>query len=376
MADSFAFRIEQPDAATLRLAVAGAWRLAAGLPDAAEAERALAGHGLQRLEIADGGLKRWDSALVAFLFRVVTAARAAGLEVDLSGLPEGARRLLAMAEAVPEARDTAQFGARRDLLHRIGHQVWQALRGAGELLEFVGDSMLGLLRVLRGRPQFKRADLWLSIQQAGAEALPIVTIITLLVGLILAFVGAVQLRWFGAEIYVADLVGIAMTREMAPIMTGIVLAGRTGAAYAANIGTMQGNEEIDALKTLGLSPIDFLVLPRLLAMLFMMPLLTLYGNAVGMAGGWLVGVGMLDITSAAYVQETLRGVSLTNIWIGLVKSLFFGLIVATAGCMRGLQAGRSAAAVGDAATAAVVTGIVWIIVVDAVFAVVCNILGI
>jgi phospholipid/cholesterol/gamma-HCH transport system permease protein len=189
-------------------------------------------------------------------------------------------------------------------------------------------------------------------------------------------VGAVQLRWFGAEIYVADLVGIAMTREMAPIMTGIVLAGRTGASFAANIGTMQGNEEIDALSTLGIAPMDFLVLPRLLAMLLMMPLLVLYADFVGIFGGWLVGVGMLDLTSAAYVSQTLAKVTADHFLIGLTKSLFFGLIVATAGCMRGLQAGRSAAAVGNAATSAVVTGIVYIIVVDAVFAVVCNIVGI
>ncbi len=281
-----------------------------------------------------------------------------------------------MAEAVPEARDARRGTDREPFLGRIGRRAIEELRGSGEMLRFVGESVQAFGRMVRGRPAFKKADLWLAIQQCGAEALPIVTVITLLIGLILAFVGAVQLRWFGAEIYVADLVGIAMTREMAPIMTGIVLAGRTGASYAANIGTMQGNEEIDALRTLGISPMDFLVLPRLLAMLVMMPLLVLYGDAVGMFGGWIVSVGMLDLTSAAYVQETLRGVSLDHVWIGLAKSLFFGLIVATAGCLRGLQAGRSAAAVGEAATSAVVTGIVYIIVVDAIFAVLCNILGI
>ena len=374
MAD-FAFEIDQPAPNTLRLSLAGRWRLANGLPDAARAERALGGGRVERLEFADAGLEAWDSALVTFLLRVTRAARRADVAVDADGLPDGARRLLEMAEGGPKPREAAP-ARRPGLLSRIGGSALTELRGVGEMLQFVGESVLSMGRLLRGRPAFKKADLWLAIQQAGAEALPIVTIITLLVGLILAFVGAVQLRWFGAEIYVADLVGIAMTREMAPIMTGIVLAGRTGAAYAANIGTMQGNEEIDALKTLGISPIDFLVLPRLIAMLVMMPLLVLYGDAVGMFGGWIVGVGMLDLTSAAYIQETLRGVRIDHLWIGLVKSLFFGLIVATAGCLRGLQAGRSAAAVGEAATSAVVTGIVYIIVVDAIFAVLCNVLGI
>lgn len=375
MAD-FAFEIESPADGTVRLRLAGRWRLADGLPDAAPAERALAERTVQRLEFADAGLESWDSALVTFLLRVVRAARAAEVEVDLDGLPNGARRLLEMAEAVPEAREASRAAAPRSLLTRLGDGTLAQLKEVGETLQFIGESVLALVRLARGRPAFKKADLWLMIQQAGAEALPIVTIICLLIGLILAFVGAVQLRWFGAEIYVADLVGIAMTREMAPIMTGIVLAGRTGAAYAANIGTMQGNEEIDALKTLGISPIDFLVLPRLIAMLVMMPLLVLYGDAVGMFGGWLVSVSMLDLTSAAYIQETLRGVRLDHVWIGLVKSLFFGVIVAATGCLRGLQAGRSAAAVGQAATSAVVTGIVYIIVVDAIFAVLCNILGI
>jgi phospholipid/cholesterol/gamma-HCH transport system permease protein len=188
-------------------------------------------------------------------------------------------------------------------------------------------------------------------------------------------VGAVQLEQLGAEIYVADLVGIAVTREMAPIMTAIVLAGRTGAAFAANIGTMQANEEIDALRTLGISAMDFLVLPRMLALILMMPLLTIYADVVGIFGGWLIGVGMLDLSSAAYLQETRAGVGLTNVAIGIVKAAVFGAVVAFAGCLRGLQCGRSAAAVGEAATSAVVTGIVAIIAIDAVFAVVANIMG-
>jgi phospholipid/cholesterol/gamma-HCH transport system permease protein len=376
MAQAFQYDLDQTDAETLRLRLRGSWRIDAGLPDAGTVERALGQAGVRRLEVADAGMESWDSALITFLLRLHAAGREREVELDLSGLPDGARRLLALSQAVPARGDDAPAAPREPVLTRLGHAGVREARAVGEMLNFVGEASLSFLRLLRGKPAFRRSDFFLLIQQTGAEALPIVSIISLLVGLILAFVGAVQLRWFGAEIYVADLVGIAMTREMAPIMTGIVLAGRTGASFAANIGTMQGNEEIDALSTLGISPMDFLVLPRLLAMLLMMPLLVLYADFVGIFGGWLVGVGMLDLTSAAYVSQTLAKVTADHFLIGLTKSLFFGLIVATAGCMRGLQAGRSAAAVGNAATSAVVTGIVYIIVVDAVFAVVCNLVGI
>lgn len=376
MTEAFQYDIEQPRADTLRLQLRGLWRIQAGLPDAAAAERALGQGDVRRVEVADAGMESWDSALITFLLRLHAAGREQEVELDLSGLPDGARRLLALSQAVPARGDSAPAPPREPLLARLGHAGVREARAVGEMLNFVGEATLSFVRMLRGKPAFRRSDFFLLIQQTGAEALPIVSIISLLVGLILAFVGAVQLRWFGAEIYVADLVGIAMTREMAPIMTGIVLAGRTGASFAANIGTMQGNEEIDALSTLGISPMDFLVLPRLLAMLLMMPLLVLYADFVGIFGGWVVGVGMLDLTSAAYVSQTLAKVTADQFLIGLTKSFFFGLIVATAGCMRGLQAGRSAAAVGNAATSAVVTGIVYIIVVDAIFAVICNIVGI
>ena len=210
----------------------------------------------------------------------------------------------------------------------------------------------------------------------SAQALPIVSLICFLVGLILAFIGAIQLQLFGAQIYVADLVGIAMVRLMAAIMTGIVMAGRTGGAFAAQLGTMQVNQEIDALKTLGISPMEFLVLPRMLALALMMPLLCLYANIMGILGGMVVGVGMLNIGFIEYYNETAKAIGLWNLGIGLFSGCVFGVIVALAGCMRGMQCGRSASAVGDAATSAVVTAIVGIILSTAVITVLCNMLGI
>jgi phospholipid/cholesterol/gamma-HCH transport system permease protein len=244
------------------------------------------------------------------------------------------------------------------------------------MLEFIGASTMAMVRFFLGKAQFRRSDLGLIIQDCGAQALPIVSLISLLVGLILAFVGAVQLKLFGAQIYVADMVGIAMVREMGAMMTGIIMAGRTGAAFAAQLGTMQVNEEIDALTTMGISPMEFLVLPRMLALILMMPLLCLYANLMGMLGGVIVGIGMLDIAPMQYFVETRASVNLANINIGLFKSVVYGVLIALAGCLRGMQCGRSAQAVGDAATSAVVTSIVFIIVSDGLMAVICNALGI
>ena len=214
------------------------------------------------------------------------------------------------------------------------------------------------------------------MQECGAGALGIVSLISFLIGLILAYVGAAQLQTFGASIYVADLVAVAMTREMGAIMTAIVMAGRTGAAFAAQLGTMQVNEEIDAFRTMGVSPMEHLVLPRMLALILMMPLLVLYADLMGMLGGMLIGVVMLDLPVLEYYHQTVEAVTLTGLAIGLVKGAIFGVLVAIAGCMRGMQCGRSASAVGAATTSAVVMGIVFIISSDAIITVVCDILGI
>jgi phospholipid/cholesterol/gamma-HCH transport system permease protein len=258
----------------------------------------------------------------------------------------------------------------------VGKQTLEAFKSSGDLIEFLGETSLAFIRLLRGKARFRRVDVMEIIQECGANALPIVTLISVLIGLILAFVGAVQLRQFGAQIYVADLVGIAMAREMGAIMTGIIMAGRTGAAFAAQLGTMQVNEEIDALSTLGFSPMDFLVLPRMLALILLMPLLCIYADLMGILGGAVVGIGMLNLTPVEYYVETANGVGLMDFALGIFKAGVFGVIVAIAGCMRGIQCGRSASAVGLATTSAVVNAIVMIIVTDGIFAVITDVLGI
>jgi phospholipid/cholesterol/gamma-HCH transport system permease protein len=276
---------------------------------------------------------------------------------------------------VPERKDARQGGRAPSWLARFGSE---ALTTAGQIrvtLAFLGEASLAFLKLLRGTARFRRVDLLVILQECGAQALPIVTLISFLVGVILAYVGAVQLRQFGAQIYVADLVGIAMTREMGAMMAAIIMAGRTGAAFAASLGTMQVNEEIDALTTLGISPVEFLVLPRMLALATMMPLLCVYADLVGVLGGAAVGVSMLDLGSVEYFVRSSSAITPTDVLAGIIKSGVFGVLVAVAGCLRGMTCGRSSAAVGWAATSAVVTGIVLIIVSDAAMTVIFNLIG-
>ena len=321
-------------------------------------------------------LTAWDTRLLVAILKIVETTERANATVDLQGLPDGVRALLRLSQAVPPHTDTGQPTIAPDLLTTIGRSALNSYGSAGEAVSFLGESLQSLGRFFRGKARFMRSDVAEFIQATGPYALPIVGIINLLLGVILGFMGAVQLRQFGAEIFVANLVALGQTREIAPMMTAIVMAGRTGAAYAAQLGTMQVNEEIDALKTFGFSPMDFLVLPRILALAVMFPVLVLYADAVGIFGGYLVGVGVLGLGSTEYIEQTRQAIDLGDIALGLVKASVFGVLVAIAGCLQGMQSGRSASAVGDAATKAVVSGIIAIIVMTAVFAVLTNVLGI
>lgn len=241
---------------------------------------------------------------------------------------------------------------------------------------FLGQVMISAFEAVSGRWQFRLKDLGRVTADCSARAVPIVTVVNVLVGAILAFVGAVQLVKFGAGIYVADLVGIAVAREMAAIITAVVMAGRTGAAFAAELATMQANEEVDALEVLGLNAVDFLVLPRVTALLVMMPLLYVYGCVTGLFGGMLVAGGMLGISPAAYLDRTLEALEWSHLALGFSKSVVFGALIGMVGSYFGLYAKRNAEGVGVATTNAVVVSIVGIIVLDAVFAVCANALGI
>ena len=243
-------------------------------------------------------------------------------------------------------------------------------------ITFLGQVLLAGGAALAGHRRFRGKDMERVAADCSARAVPIVTVVNVLVGAILAFVGAVQLIKFGAGIYVADLVGIAVAREMAAIITAVVMAGRTGAAFAAELATMQANEEVDALEVLGLNAVDFLVLPRVFSLLLMMPLLYVYGCVTGLLGGMVVAGGMLEISPAAYLDRTLLALDWSHLGLGISKSFVFGALIGMIGCYSGLYAERNAAGVGVATTNAVVVSIVAIIVLDAVFAVCANALGV
>lgn len=369
--------------------LAGDWIVReTGLREPATVRRVLAeAEGATRLRFETRDLGRWDSALIVFLQAlremaeaVPPAAARTGvrpIELDGSGLPEAVRRLLALAaEGGAAAPASAAPSAADSLLVRLGRWAIGRWSDSVAVSALIGETVLRGLAALGGRVRTRAVDVLVLMREAGASALGIVAICNGLIGAILAFVGAVQLRRFGAEIYVADLVGIALVREMAAVMTAIVMAGRTGGAYAANIAAMQGNEEIDALRAFGIPVFDYLVLPRILALVVMMPLLYIYACAVGLLGGLLVGMATLDLTATAYIEETRQAISGTQFALGLTKSVAFGVLVALAGCHIGLKAGRSAADVGRAATSAVVAGIIGVIALDAVFAVCSDALGI
>ncbi len=358
---------------TSTLHLAGVWQLGRSLPSAATVARGLEATSEVRFDAS--ALQRWDTGLIVFLLSLERLCRERGLAVDPSGLPDGARRLYRLATAVRPAGRAAP-SAQAGFLSRVGQATLAAGAEARAMLAFIGEASLAFGRLVTGRARFRRSDLVLTIQEVGAQALPIVSLISFLVGVILAFLGSVQLLQFGAQIYVARLVGIGMARDMAAMMVGIILAGRTGAAFAAQLGTMQVNEEIDALSTFGFEPMEFLVLPRMLALILMTPLLCLYADLMGILGGAFVGVTFLDLPPVTYFQATQDGLHLHDFAGGLLKASVYGVVVAVAGCMRGIQSGRSAAAVGQAATSAVVTSIVLIVVAMAILTVIYNALGI
>ncbi len=365
----------EPDAPVLRLVVGGAWVLADGLADPRPVAEALSAGGFSTVSVLCRDLERSDSALPAYLAAIHDLCRDSGVTLDLSGADPGLAALVGLARAIPERSGTDRDASPVARVEQLGWKAVEVHREVDLQIRFIGDLAMAVGRLFLGRARFRWRDVLETLEEAGPRSLLIVTVIAALVGMILAFIGAVQLRRFGAGIYVADLVGLAMSREMAAVMTGIVVAGKTGAAFAARIGTMQAQEEVDALTTLGLSPIDFLVLPRVIALVAMMPVLYLYSCGVGLAGGMLVGTTVLDLSVVQYWQQTQWVLHPVQFVIGLSKSVVFGLLVAVAGCMRGIHCGRNAAAVGEATTSAVVTGILYIIITDAVFAVLLEIYG-
>jgi len=370
-------KLSNPDSTTLVIHLTDDWRTTSHL---AAFENVCQGletmPSLNKVLFDASGLTGWDSKLLTFVLKVRGWCDDRKVDLALEGLPGGVQRLLHLALAVPERQGARKDAERQPFFPRVGEKALQVYASAGEMLAFLGSACVAFGQLLKGKASFRRSDLMLFVQESGVQAFGIVSLVSILVGLIFAFIGAIQLKTFGAQIYVADLVGIAMVRVMGAVMAGIIMAGRTGANYAAQLGTMQVNEEIDALQTLGISPMEFLVLPRMMALILMMPLLCVYADIMGILGGLIVGVTMLDLNPVVYLNETKASFNMTNLWIGLIYSAMFGVIIALSGCLRGIQCGRSASAVGDATTSAVVTGIVSIIIATAILTVIFSILNV
>jgi len=354
------------------LFISGDWQLG-NTPDAAELCASIPTT-IANLEISTAELGEWDSSLAITLLQITRWCQTNNIPLNTQPIPQGLQKLLRLATDVP-AYQQASEKASEPLLVSLQNKLnaqWQEVRTT---LIFIGDTSLALLQWLRGKAKTRRSDILYFVQQAGPSALGIVTLISLLVGMILAYLGSVQLRQLGAQVYVADLVSLGMVREMGALMTAVIMAGRTGAAYAAQLGTMQVNDEIDALKIMGISSMEFLVLPRLLALIFVMPLLCIYADIIGMAGGALIAANM-DVSFTQYILQTQGAVDWLDIWTGIFKSLFFGILIAIAGCQAGLNCGRDSNAVGMAATNAVVRAIVYLVVADAALNILYDKLGI
>jgi phospholipid/cholesterol/gamma-HCH transport system permease protein len=358
------------DGALLEVALGGSWRLDGATPRWATV---INGGKPGGVRLRADAVSQWDTSLVVFLGEAQRWCADSGVACDTTPLPQKMRLLSGQFETA--LRTCGHDDHSQSLVVEVGLSTHFVLRQLRNLLQFVGECWIDTTKLVSGKAGLRWNDCLAEMQRCGAMALPIVSLISFLVGVTLAYSGSIVLKRFGGEIWVADLIGVAMTREMGALMAAVVLAGRTGAAFAAEIGSMKANEEIDALATLGISPIRFLVMPRVLALGLMMPLLAMYANCLGILGGMAVAYTTLDIPPAAYWIEMLTIVTIPDVAVGMIKAVVFGLIVGLTGCLRGLESERNASGVGNAATSAVVTAILLIIIADAIFAVLFNAIG-
>lgn len=350
---------------TLYINVDGDWTNMPTSDDARRAIREIKKSSQKKCIISSEKLGRWDTGLLVFLKEILQYCAKNNISVDYNKLHSGVRQLLDLAQSDAEFVQK-NSNKKMPILDTIGES---AINFAGEMKKvwkFIGEIFASFGRLVRKRAIFRGVDLWAEFGAAGISALPIVALISFMIGLIIAFVGAIQLKMFGAQVYVASLVAISMIRILGAIMTGIIMAGRTGASYAATIGSMQINEEGDALKTMGVSVVDFLVLPRVIALTVLMPILTVFADIIGILGGAIVSILFLGISAPEYYDMTMWALSFNNFAVGVFHGYIYGWIIAICGCYCGIQTVRSADGIGRATTRAVVSSIVWCIIATAV----------
>ncbi len=369
-------KFDFPVTATLRLTLSGRRLIFSGIPSLAGIIQQLSGRtDINKIIFSVTNDFKWDTSFVSFLVNLYQDCLSRKVSLVYDGLPQQAVKLLGISlrlrqKPVSRARLNEKF------VDAVGEKTLQVKESANSIFEFLGEIVVAFLRLITGKAYFRWDDFALIVKKCGVDAIGLVSLISLLVGMILAFIGAIQLKIFGAQIYIADIVGIAMVRVMGAVMTGVLMSGRTGASFAAELGIMQTNEEIDALKTFAINPVEFLVLPRVLALMIMMPLLTIYADLMGILGGFIVSTTMLGINPIEYLNHTQSAVKLSNVWIGLIHGFVFGVIVAVCGCLRGINCERNAEGVGIATTSAVVTAITNIVIATAIITYVCEVLRI
>jgi phospholipid/cholesterol/gamma-HCH transport system permease protein len=360
-----------PGAEPGQLRCAGAWALRAIAPLESRLER-LVVPGAGEVVIDASAVRAMDTSGAWLLQRTIRTLEAGGRRVRVTGLRPEFEALLRAIAAREVAAQAAPAPA--PLLAQLGQAVWRGLTDVAGLLAFVGEGAIVALRSAARPARIRVKPILHNLQTAGVEALPITGLLSFLLGIVIAYQGAEQLQRFGANIYVADLVGLSMVRELSPMMTAIIVAGRSGSAYAAQIGTMKATEEIDALRTVGVVPFEVLVLPKVLALAIALPLLTVYTDVTGIFGGMVMARVQLGVGFDTFVDRLQEAVSLKSYLIGIGKAPVFAVIIAIVGCYQGLQVGGSAESVGRQTTVSVVQSIFLVIVADALFSIVFSML--
>lgn len=354
--------IEFPQTTHMLLKLSGSWAVTTHLPSIQSVIEAYKTHPqISNIVIDASEISEFDSGLVVWIIKVDNFCQSHQISFDKSNLPEGVVRLFNLSKEVPP-RGFHHVEEDKTVLGNIGAATVVLWNRTNDLLEIVGATLFAFFRLIFGRAIFVKHDILRFIQHAGHEAVGIVSMAAFLIGVTLAVIGISQLKEYGAEVYIANIEVIGVLRELGCLITGIVMAGRSASAYAAEIGAMQVHEELDALNSLAISTIDFLVMPRVIAIVFTLPILVVYANVIANLGGLLFSVTVLDISYLEYINKAREAFTLADFFVGLVKAYIFGYLVAIAGCLRGLQCGRSVSEVGNAATSAVVLAMVLIVI--------------
>ena len=330
----------------------------------------------QDLVVRAEAVESWDSSIVVFLIKLKQFCEENHKSFLLKNIPEGIQRLLTLASVVAPQQRAVCDASRNTIIGKLDRFIGSFFLKLKNFISLTGEIFLGIHRFFTGKAKLRSQSFAVLLQDVGVKSLPMVALISFLVGLIIAFISILQLEKFGASIYVADLVGIAMMREMGCIMTGVIMSGLAGAAFAATIGTMMVNDEVDALETAGFSTVEFLVLPRMLAMMITMPMLCVCANFIGILGGMVASLTTTNISVQQFWTQTANAVFVNDFLVGMFKSVVFGLLISVTGCVKGMSCGRSAEDVGYVTTSAVVVSITGIIIADALFAVIFSIMGV